>query len=292
MLKMSLQIVVSHTKTFDYLYHCLDILEQVGFNRRDIWVDGYKSHCQELIGKVAKVTMHELDHGIRCYDILKEATSDYVIIMDSDFFCCDPEFWKDVLGKVAQFPLSAIRRMWYDDRYQLTTPFVVYQREKILQIAPTRAAWNHFIRVFPDMPDPIFDHLQYLFLLVMKNGQAGIIDEWDITKRKYKFSHLWDSRHTYEENFKDFEDPDIDLDVRYKYLVYGVSKYIFHYVAGNAPELNDQVWGYMRDIREKHSKLWLDYIQDVIENLGDQVMFKSDWLERFNTFKLQYSQNL
>ena len=289
---MNLQIVVSHTETFAYLYHCLDILEQVGFNRKDIWIDGYKCHCKEMIGKVAKVTTHELDHGIRCYDIVKEATSDYVIIMDSDFFCCDPEFWKDVLGKVAQFPLSAIRRIWYGNSYQLTTPFVAYQRKEILRIAPVRAAWNHFTRVFPDMPDPVFDHLQYLFLLAMKNGRAGVIDEWDMTVRKYKFCHLWDSRHTYEENFKDFEDQTIDLFTRYKYLVYGISKNIFHYVIGNAPELSDQVWEYMKDIREKYPKMWLEYIQDVIVNMEYHIMFKTDWLERYNKFKIQCVKNL
>jgi len=289
MLKMSLQIVVSHTKTFDYLYHCLDILEQVGFNRRDIWVDGYKSHCQELTDKVAKVTTHRLDHGIRCYDILKEATSDYVIIMDSDFFCCDPDFWKDVLEKLTEFPLSSIRRMWYENTYQLTTPFVAYQRKEILRIAPVRAAWNHFIRVFPDMPDPIFDHLQYIFLLAMKNNQAGIIDEWDITKRKYKFCHLWDSRHTYEDNFKDFEGKTIESYISYQYLAHGVSKFIFHYVAGNVPIFEDVVWGYMALIKEKSPKLW-KYVQDVVENMGCQVVFKSDWYERFKEFKLKYGQ--
>lgn len=279
-------LIICYSINHSYLYHCLDIVERIGFKREHIWIDGYKSFCPELIGKVKKVTTHEQPHGERCYDLLTQSDTDYVIIVDSDFFCCDESFWMEVLNKLQDYIFVSVGKHWYFSLQMLTTPFVAYQRKEALALVPVREAWNHFAHVFPGIPDAVFDHLMYVFFTAMRLGQAVCIDSWEnINNRRFKFCHLWDSRETYKENFDNYEkDVHNNKAVSLTYLTYGISKYIFHYVSTKDTEFDPKVLVYIEKIRAHNTRDWV-YIMDTIKNLGHQISFKPDWLRKFNFIK-------
>lgn len=281
----NLTIVVSHPKEHLYLHHCLDILKQLGFNKKNIWVDGYQSYCKEIVGQVEKVTTHQESHGARCFDILSEAKTEFVIIMDSDFFCLDKNFWGEALEQVKFFPFVSIERSWVLGLTILTTPFVAYNREKALNLVPIREAWNHFSHVFPKIPDPVFDHLAFVFFTAMRLKMVFKIDSWE-GNRKYQFCHLWDSRHSYEDNFKDYQNMEISQSLREQYLSYGISKYFFHHIAGRIPIINNKIWDYIKNI--EHNKRCFKEVQDNIENIGYHISFKPTWVERHEDIRQKF----
>lgn len=260
------------------LLHALDILNHIGFDKDSIWADGYKSFCPDIGNRVYKNTTHNEPHGTRCYDLLMEVPTDRVIIMDSDFFCTDKNFWKDVKIKLEEFSLISIKDSWLSFPYtNLTTPFVAYNKKVVLEYVPYRDLWNHFGVKYPKMPDPLFDHMKFVFLVALNNKFACAIDSWDLSERKYGFCHLWDSRHSYSENFEAFNNS-ADAS-RYRYIAYGVSKYIFDYsLTGHMP-IDHRLHYYVDEIVKNNNRALHD-IRDTLLHLGDQFICK----EHFDRF--------
>lgn len=286
---MGFSIIVSHTKDFVYLYHCLDVLEFMGFKKESIWVDGYKCICKDLEGKVKRVTTHTDGHGSRTYTLLDESTSDYVIILDSDFFCCDKRFWDEVINSLERYWIVSIGRPWNffsEKLIMLTTPFVAYDRRAVLKAVPVREVWNHFGIIYPSLPDPIFDHLMFVFFVCQKKNKNCCVDYWE-KREKYSFCHLWDSRHTWEMNIKQFEDLSINEDIRYTYLSYGLSKYVFQYVSGLISKFDPKMWEYMSNLEQHRS--FLNLI-NTMKYLGPNICFKPEWNLRFNPIKDKFRE--
>jgi len=289
---MDLTIIISHTQDYCYLNHSLDIFEQLGYKRKDIWIDGYQNFNLQMCGIVNKVTSHKDPHGAHSYDLLKEATTEYVLIVDSDFFCMDRDFWKASFLQAESYPIVSIYRPWASfaesplvPLKMLTTPFVLYKRKEVLDMVPVREVWNHFYYNFPGLPDPVFDHLMFVFLTAMKKGKAIGIDNWIQKDRTFNFCHLWDSRHTYKENFEDFDNNAQAYPVVLEYLSYGVSKYVFQYSAGLISTFEDKLWSYIDRIKASsddgsNGKPWLNVL-DTFYNLESTISFKEDWVRRF-----------
>ena len=296
---MDLTIIISHTQDYCYLNHSLDIFEQLGYKRKNIWIDGYQNFNLQMCGIVNKVTTHGDPHGAHSYDLLKEATTEYVLIVDSDFFCMDRGFWDEVFRLSQSYPIVSIYRPWasfsetpFIPLKILTTPFVLYRRKEVLDMVPVRAVWNHFYHIFPTLPDPVFDHLMFVFLTALKSGRAIGVDNWIQKDRKYNFCHLWDSRHTYRENFEDFDKRVHEDQVILEYLSYGVSKYLFQYVSNLIPVFEDKIWTYIGQIMQAsvdkiNPKPWLN-ILDTFSSLESVISFKTNWLERFLLIKEKF----
>jgi hypothetical protein len=272
------QIIVSHTADTLYLEHCLDILVNLGFNKSDIWVDGF--HAQYSGTDLKQCTTHKEYHGARCFNLLTEATSDYVVIVDSDFFCTDQRFWVKAWDLIQDNYAVSIAKNWCFGIQMLTTPFVAYNRKEALKFIPEKQAWNHLNKTFTQLPDPLFDNLQYMFFIMLYYQKAALIDHWNIGNRAYKFCHLWDSRHTYQYNFDTFNSNTGDHQSNLVYLAHGVSKYLFSHVSGNDIEFDDKMWEYIQIIKDESEEAWM-FLIDTMVNMGDQIDFKAPWLDRY-----------
>ena len=188
-----LTIIISHPEDHTYLHFCVDIVEKLGL-KAPIWIDGFRSVAEEYRRR-HKVTTHDTHHGLRCFDLLQEATTDKVIIVDSDFFCTDKSFWDTAIAKLETHAIASIASYWYLPNVEVSsTPFMAYNRKEILRIAPLRDIWDHFGYIYPTLPDPVFDHTKFVSLIAAKANKLALIDHWDRTRRTHHFCHLWDSR--------------------------------------------------------------------------------------------------
>ena len=226
--------------------------------------------------RISSVTTHGQHHGARSFELLSLVKTEYVIVMDSDFFCTDEGFWRAAFEGLEKHAIVGIGQPWHFSINLPTTPFVAYGRQSVLSMVPEKAAWNHFAHVWPNLPNPVFDHLKFLFMTATIQNQALSIDQWHpVNDRKFSFFHFWDSRESFGKNFSDFADTRIDEAVRYKYLSFGISKALYHHVGGGA--LIPEFWNRVADVMKYPNKTLIENIIDVMKNLTPQLGGRPEW---------------
>ena len=280
-------LIITHCQNQDYLHHFLDIVKKVPvLSSAKIWVDGW---CSAYKGSQAinKVTSHNLQHGERSFDLLNEADTDKVIIVDSDFFSTDENLWSDTLNSLDNYDLISISEPWHCLTTFPTTPFVAYNRKKVIEVIPVRDAWRSFGSIWPRIKFPVFDHCKYAYLSLYLQNKIKCIDTWrPVENRKYKFFHFWDSRHDYAENFKAFEEKQGFFE--HEYLSYGINKCVFDYIV-HGLEMPDKIWNYMDRVK-KYNVVHFNNIFDMMLNLGFQIEFKNEWHKRFEIIRNEFNQ--
>jgi hypothetical protein len=285
---MSVTIIVTHCQDQSYLHHFLDIVREVPFLRDAyIWVDGCNSKYDGSNSTIVrKITSHSSPHGVRCFDLLSEADTDKVIIVDSDFFSVDDKLWQTASDSLCEKDMVSITEQWHGLNNFPTTPFVAYNRDAVLKAAPVRDAWKHFSNLWPTMKQPVFDHGKYVYLSLYISGQTFSADSWrPVEKRKFKFFHFWDSRHTPQANFEDFKiNAKVDA-----YLAYGINKFIFQSIKNGVSVLPEEIWDYMSLIKKyDRSPLFVNNTVDFMTNFGYQIRFKENWFELFSTIRDEF----
>jgi hypothetical protein len=276
----NLTVVVTHCEDQVYLLHCLDILRSLtALKGGTIWVDGYGSVYSGSKEMVSSVTTHGQPHGVRSFELLSMIKTEFVIVMDADFFCADERFWEATFESLDKSVIVGVGQPWHFSINLPTTPFVAYRRLDVLSMVPEKAAWNHFGHIWPNLPEPLFDHLKFLFLIAASQKLATCIDQWyPVGGRKYSFFHFWDSRHRYEKNFSDFANTALDEKMRHQYLSFGLSKCIFHHLRGEL--ISPELWSRIADAMKYKNQTTNENLMDVMKNLEPQLRARPDWQKK------------
>lgn len=289
---MDITVYISYTKNIQYLDRCLKIIEGLKFfNDVKVNLDGWKApfvdhHKTNPV--VDRIYTHAEGHGSRYYSWLRNSDTERVMFFDSDFLCSDNSFWEKAWLMSGEYPLVSIGRKWHWGLILPSTPFLILRKD-LLGVLPERALWDHFGRSFPEIPDPLFDNMQYLFLLVMKRKMFGCVDVWyPLGERIHKFYHLWGSLST----------PQEDIDRYYKtgenlFLGRWVCKIILLTVL-NEKSLDIDIWTSVDKIVSMyphHTSLdLLDLFRNVQYQLGEKEMnqlkaIKNDFYSRYPAFR-------
>jgi len=290
----NLTVYISYVEDTRYLKHCLSIINNIEFfNDIKINLDGWKTHGVSELEKNPKIdsmTSHSEWHGTRLFNLLKEASTEKIMVFDSDFFCSDPLFWENACKMSDSFPLVSVGRKWYFNTEMPSTPFLILTKD-LLEILPEPLLWNHFGRFYPEVPYPIFDNMQYLFLICMIKKLFGCVDSWyPLERRKYKIYHLWGSLASTDSDFDKYKSKGNKL-----YLVRYICKSIFFFCLGES-ELPKEIWQYINIIQElKPHPIFFDLL-DIVYNLEYQVQaieaknrlitFKDEFYKRYPSFRI------
>lgn len=296
-------LYISHTKDPDYLYHFSDIIKRIPFLMENaiINIDGWFRVDEEMPAvrdvlkdslsiPIQEKTYHNTPHGERCYELIEQAKTDLVFIVDSDFFCCDERLWLEAYNKLKGNPeiyLVSLFQQWNWIPDLPTTPFCGY-RKKVLEYVPERKLWNHFGKIWPELKQPVFDFMKFVFLSLYKDNRTYCVDamNWPGSNLKFKHYHFWDSRDFYEENFANYEREKNGSTTMY--MVYGLSKYFFKAVKTKKLETPEFLWEYIRSIKD--NSFYYGFIVDFFKNFEDQIYFRPDWVENFKILKKQFTE--
>lgn len=259
-----LSIIVTHCDNF-YLKECLSILCRIKVLKGlSIQTDGFRNLYTG--DGVDKKTSHNLCHGYRAYELVRDCTTKKILIMDADFFCADEAFWVDAIESSKKYDLVSIGSLWKGLFILPTTPFFICDCKRMLERVPVQDLWGHFLEKWPELGAPIFDHMKFPFLTAKDSTKC--IDHWHpFSQRKYSFFHFWDSRHSFLQNFKDFNEGRGSLE----YLSYGVSKSIYFY-SKKGEELPERIWSYIELLASADTD-YLRNVRDVMANLYPQLNY-------------------
>jgi len=294
-------LYISHTKDLDYLYHCCNIVKRIPFLQDAIiGIDGWyckdaekplvQSVNYDALGmNIGMKACHKTPHGERCFELLRQAETDIVFIVDSDFFCLDERLWIDSYNKLISSPeiyLISLFQDWNWIKDFPTTPFTVYKRKEVLNFVPEKILWNHFGKNWPGLGQPIFDFMRYPFLSLYMNKHTFCMDAMNPAGNlKYGHYHFWDSRDFPEENFKAF-DQEINGSTA-MFMIYGVCKYLFKLIKSGQREIPKFIINYIE--YAKRSDYYFSYIKDFFNNFGGQI-YDPDWINAFNSIKVQFDR--
>lgn len=290
---MSITIVISHGKNLDFLSYCIKILRSIPILKGvTIWADGCRA--ENLSDKNVDVsTTHKTRHGVRSFELLNQIQTDIVYIIDSDFFCKDENFWFESINQLNKKILVTISQPWHGPVTIFpSTPFMGFQRKEVLEIIPTKDAWDHFGALFPKVKYPVFDNMKYVFLILYVLDEVHYIDKWNpLKERSFKFFHFWKSIKSLDEKMGIFKDMNKSEYTRYQHLAGMICQKFFEYIIGNRSFediLNEK--SYINDLKQRaENSLYRPYSQlfDFIENMGFQL-FEED-KERFENLKQFFS---
>ena len=291
-------LYVSYVKDYVYLQHFSDIIKRLPFfDNANIGFDGWfckdvempsvrDAPIQSLGIPVWKHEYHKTPHGERCYELLEQAETDIVFIVDSDFFCTDERLWKDALNQFANpdvYMVSLSDYPWHGMSNFPSTPFSAYRRKEVLEYIPVKKLWNHFGKVWPELKQPVFDYMKFVYFSLYINGHTYCIDS--IAPRqstKYQFYHLWDSRDTPEENFRRFDkDPGLTT-----FLMFGLCKFFFRMIREGNRVIPDFIWVYIDRMRSDGYPYC--YLVDFFNRFESQIYFNLPWVETFKAIRQQW----
>lgn len=293
-------LYISYTKDSDYLYHFCDIVKRIPFlNNAKIIIDGWfnKEDEETLVKNIdwgalgipfEKKMIHNISHGERCFELLEQADTDIVFIVDSDFFCLDERLWVDAYSKLISSPeiyLVSLYQDWNWIKDLPTTPFMAYRRKEVLDFVPEKMLWNHFRKIWPNLKQPVFDFMRFPFVSLYMSGHTHCIGAMNpATNLSYNHYHFWDSRHFPEENFKDF-DKEITGSTA-MFMVYGISKYLFKLIKSGQGTIPEFILNYMK--YAKDSPYYFAYIKDFFNNFEKQILDPT-WANNFKAIKNQFN---
>lgn len=270
----ALTIVITKPQISDYLQLCYDAIKPV-FDNVEYWIDNYiskeifrfsgvlKTDPEKLIiphvelyekpsDYKGAIAVHMDPHGFRVFDLLNEIKSKYVIILDSDFICKDPNFWDKAITLLQEKPMVTISDTGFRYRKRIidtpfihfrgfafedfpTTPFMGFRREDMLELVPDRIAWGHFHDIFPNTKDPVFDNMKFVSYNLCRNELVGFVDIWGpLRERSFNFFHFWDSRNEIEDDMKIINNKELDESYRIMHLSYAICKIVLKYMTGKA----------------------------------------------------------